>query len=647
MKILFRILFFILPVMGYATDFQPYEWEKDRARITLTPAEQALPEIILKSHTQYDYVLAKDEFWMYTTVHKIILVNNTEAVQKHNRIFISMRSTVDLVDVKARSISKSGKIVLFDKSNLKEVKDEESGSAYRIFAIEGIELGSEVEYYYIRKMEASLFDRTFIQNDVQIKNSSFVLSCPAHLKYDFKSYYGYPEVKTESKDGKNIYSASMADVPGLKDEPFSYAGSNRKRIEFKLSYNTARSQARLYSWDDAAKAFYKMLTTLSKDDEKAVDKFLKTLGDKSSATLPERITNIEQKIKSSIQINKESGDESLKKIESILKFKVASRDGITRLFIAIYDKLGIANQIVVTCSREEVKFDPTFDSWSYLDDYLLYFPASKGFIAPYAIETRYPLVPAIYTAHKGLFIEPFAVGEVKSGLGSINEIPAADYKSNADNLDIDVAFDEGLANNQIRIKREFSGYNASFIVPYYDLMTQEQRLNMVEELTKQTAPDTDIKTWTAQPAENRNDKFIIDVDFKSAHFLEKAGPRVLFKVGALIGPQTEMYRDDKRVLEIENSFNRGYDRIIKVNLPAGYIVKNADDLKINVVYIDKDETPFLFQSDYTIEGNTLRIVIAEYYKTIYAPLERYEDYRKVINAAADFNKVTLVLEKKK
>jgi hypothetical protein len=57
--------------------------------------------------------------------------------------------------------------------------------------------------------------------------------------------------------------------------------------------------------------------------------------------------------------------------------------------------------------------------------------------------------------------------------------------------------------------------------------------------------------------------------------------------------------------------------------------------------------PFSFVSNYTLEGQTLTVTINEYYKQLYAPLERYEDYRKVVNAAADFNKVTLVLEKKK
>ena len=58
-------------------------------------------------------------------------------------------------------------------------------------------------------------------------------------------------------------------------------------------------------------------------------------------------------------------------------------------------------------------------------------------------------------------------------------------------------------------------------------------------------------------------------------------------------------------------------------------------------------SPFLFQSDYTIKDNILEISIKEYYKEIFAPLARYEDFRKVINASADFNKVTLVLEKGK
>jgi hypothetical protein len=46
-----------------------------------------------------------------------------------------------------------------------------------------------------------------------------------------------------------------------------------------------------------------------------------------------------------------------------------------------------------------------------------------------------------------------------------------------------------------------------------------------------------------------------------------------------------------------------------------------------------------------LKEDILEVHIEEYYKEIYAPTSRYEDFRRVVNAAADFNKITLVLEK--
>lgn len=639
-------LLFVFSV--FAADVKPYEWEKTRNRYTLTEEEAKLAELILKQHTQYEYVHENDLFIMYATVHRIVVVNNDEAVQKHNRIVISMNSTLELVDLKARAITKDGKVIDFDKNNLKELKEEESGNAYRIFAIEGIELGSEVEYFFTRKMYASIYNRIFLQYDVPVRNSSFYLSCPGHLKFDFKTYEGYPPVKEiESKEQK-VYQTEMNNVPALKREAFSFYDANRKRMEFKLAYNTARSQARLYTWDDAAKRFYSVFYEISKDDQKAVDKFVKSLNDNPSKSTQERIRNIEQKIKTSIRVDKENSDASVRKIQSIVKYKIASAEGMTRLMLAVFGKLGISAEPVITCSREIVRFDGSFDCWTYLDEYVIYFPDVKTFLAPAVFEVRYPLIPSDWTAQQALFIEPFVVGEVKSALSSIAEIPAPEYTLSHDNLDIDVVFNADLSTTLIKQKRDLTGYNSQYLTPYYDLMTEDQRKKLIEEFIHQTAPDAVVKSWKVQLATNKQtDNFLIDADFESTHFLERAGPRILFKAGELIGPQTELYRDEERVNGIENEFNRGYDRKIIIHIPEGYTIKNPEDLKINIVYKSNENEPFLFQSDYSLNGNVLEVTVKEYYKEIYAPVERYEDFRKVINAAADFNKVTLVLEKVK
>lgn len=624
-----------------------YEWEKDRQRAELTDADRALSEIVLKQHVQYNYVFENDKLVMYMTTHLIVWVNNNEAIEKNNKIYISMNNTIELTKLRARAINRNGKTVYFDINNIKEIKDEERGNAYRIFAVEGIELDSEVEYFYTKKMSPDIYARVYTQFNCPIKTSSFLLTCPGNLKFDFRSYAGYSNVtQNVNKKEINEYSVSVQNIPALKEEQFSYFDANRQRIEFKLAYNTARSQARLYTWEEAAKTFYEVLTEKSKSDEKALDKFVKTLDDDPSKQLAERIKNIEKKIKTGIQIETDQYGAQLSQLESILKNKVASSRGITRLFFMTYEKLGIKVYPVVTCSREKKRFDGTFDTWSYLDEFLLYFPDTDKFLSPASFDARYPLIPPEFTSQQGLFVEPFHVGSVKSALSSVQTIPPSDYSLNNDDLRIEVSFAEDLSANKISQIRDFGGYNALQFMNYYELMTQEQRLEMVEDLTKQTAAEASIKTWKCtQNTKEETYTFTIDVTYESSHFLEKAGNRILFKAGELIGPQTELYRDDKRTCGVENRYNRGYHRKIKVNIPEGYKVKNPDDLKIDVTYKDGEQVPFLFQSDYVIENQTLVISILEFYKEIYAPVERYEDFRKVINAAADFNKITLVLER--
>jgi hypothetical protein len=54
-----------------------------------------------------------------------------------------------------------------------------------------------------------------------------------------------------------------------------------------------------------------------------------------------------------------------------------------------------------------------------------------------------------------------------------------------------------------------------------------------------------------------------------------------------------------------------------------------------------------FSSEYKLEGNRLKVHVMEQYRRVTYPLSEYEDFKKVINASADFNKIVLVLEKNK
>ena len=53
-----------------------------------------------------------------------------------------------------------------------------------------------------------------------------------------------------------------------------------------------------------------------------------------------------------------------------------------------------------------------------------------------------------------------------------------------------------------------------------------------------------------------------------------------------------------------------------------------------------------FVSTHKQVGNMVEIEVTESYKRLKYPLTEFENFVKVINAAADFNKVIMVLEKK-
>ena len=140
--------------------------------------------------------------------------------------------------------------------------------------------------------------------------------------------------------------------------------------------------------------------------------------------------------------------------------------------------------------------------------------------------------------------------------------------------------------------------------------------------------------------------FIFHSKIKSTEFVEKAGNKFLLKIGFAIGPQVEMYQEKPRQQPISLEYPHYEERTIDFVIPNGYTIKNADDLKIEQTFKDNGELTMGFVSGYKINGNVLSVHIMEEYRRTSYPLSQFEEFKKIINASSDFNKVILVLEKK-
>jgi hypothetical protein len=195
-----------------------------------------------------------------------------------------------------------------------------------------------------------------------------------------------------------------------------------------------------------------------------------------------------------------------------------------------------------------------------------------------------------------------------------------------------------------------TGYNATFIQPIFQLVPETETKSVISELLYLSGKDVDLYDFKLQNASLDSfylKPFIIQGQANtSSSFYDRAGSRYLFKIGEIIGEQVEMYQEEERKLPVENEYNRNYVRNISFEIPDGYIIRNLDDLVIDLSYKDENGQETMgFQSQYELNGDTVTVKINEFYKKLELPIDKFEEFRDIINAAADFNKKVLIFEK--
>ncbi len=418
-----------------------------------------------------------------------------------------------------------------------------------------------------------------------------------------------------------------------------------------LLYNLNKGETvRLYTWKEYAKKAYGFYTTRTPKDEKALDAFVLKISQQQDNTDAQKIFAIEDYVKNNISIDKDAIGESAGNIESIIKNKTANVDGASRLFAGIFDKLGINYEIVFPGTRTGYTIDEELENWNRANSIIFYFPSTGKFMSPSSIELRYPYIPYEFTETRGLFLKGTVIGDYKTAIGTFRNIPIEPFDQHAHNLDADVHFSEELDTAIIQLNQIFRGYGAAGYRPIYHFLTPDKQEEANREIIKAFLGSDDISNIKVENASFLyyldNKPLIISGEVKSADLLERAGNKILFKVGAVIGPQEQMYQEKPRQLPAELPYPHMLNRKIVVHIPDGYKVKNADDINMNVVHKENDIVTMGFVSSYTQNDNTLTITINETYHEIKYPLSQFEEFKKVINASADFNKVVLVLEKK-
>ncbi len=235
-----------------------------------------------------------------------------------------------------------------------------------------------------------------------------------------------------------------------------------------------------------------------------------------------------------------------------------------------------------------------------------------------------------------------------TGIGKIKFIDAVKYDKNFSNHFVKVHFAGEITNPSIEAEIQMGGYYAAYLQPYYSYLSPEDQKKLTDQLLNQFLEDTEIKNLKVENGEREYlgvNPFIIKTTLIGNDLVESAGNNYIFKIGELIGKQVEMYQESQRKMEVENNYNRLYERVITVDIPKGYKISNMKNLNMDISYPAIGDKSLSFVSSYTLDQDKLIVNIKEYYAQMTIPVKEYENFRKVVNAAADFNKISIILEK--
>ena len=592
-----------------------------------------------------------DKLVEYFLEHEAYILNSDEKIEDFNKIYIPMNSSSSqLVEMKARVIQKNGDIIVLDKSKVLTSKDEQTNREYKYYAFEGIEKGSTIEYYYLLKKSPSYSGtKLTVQTGNTKYNFSFELYSPNNLVFKFKSYNKLPEVELDTNASEYYHwQLSMDKIDKLEEESESAYNADKMYFVYKLDKNTYSRNYDISSYSTIANNLYTFYyTEKTKSQKKELQKLIKASNCKIARDKASLIRALEDYIKLTFYVVDFENDE-LRDVSKVITNKIASHQGIVNLYISLLNELEIEHQVVLTCDRFNTKFDKDFESGNFLTDYLIYFPEIKSFLSPTDIGSRLGYPPYELTNNYGMFVKEVNINNIKAAVAKINFIPPVDYKKSYDEMKVDITIDENdIYKSMVNFERSTGGYYAINIQPYMNLFKEENKKELIDEFVKFIDEDVVIlekKVFNDDAKYFGIEPFKVVSKFELSPFIENAGDNIILKVGNLIGPQVEMYQEKKRVLPIENQFKRNYHRVINITIPEKYKIKNPDDLNIHNEYVKDDKPLLYFKSSYTLKDNVLSITVDEYYDMIEIEPELYDTYRKIINSAADFNKISLILE---
>ena len=632
-------LLIVLSVNSFSQSYLNINW--DDKTVDLETSDHDLQGIFSNHYVEYFNSKFSDEVYIYETHHMKTKINKITD-DSNNDIFISKINVSEIVDVKSKIINDDTTATYGFEEMKKMINKSTSTENYNYYKIPGIKEKDVVEVIYTVKRDFNFNGNKIIEESYPILSSKFIL-----IENDFKSnikiYNSFNSFVDDTLiDGKKSKIINFKNLDATSNEQYSTPIANKIKVSYQC-YENREDVLQTEYWNNLVQNLRELFFP-SSINPIAIDLFNEI--QKNNISINENEISISNKIDEYIKNNfiiSDDDDPNLNEISYIFDNKISNDFSIIQVYTNLLKAAKVDYEVAISCNRYFLKFDPELFDPNQLREFVIYLPKSEKYISPNRIEYRVSEAPDDLLGNYGVFID-------KNLDYYFSEITQSDKNFSEIKKKIEIYIPKNLKKLKIKENRSFSGYWAIMNRNYVSLSENEETDFLIDYFTINGLNNKNVTNYTIKNFDISNNSYNtplrINSTITTTELVEEVDGLVYLKVGKVIGLQSNLFDDIKRINEIEINFPNSYEYQIEVEIPKGYRVSDYSELNKVKEFISVDGSiSAKFNSNATLNNNKINIVIKEFYKNLRYDKGRYQEFRAVINAAAKFYESSVTLEK--
>ena len=636
--LLLRFLLIFVCVNSFSQSYLNINWDNKIG--DLKTSDHDLQGIFSNHYVEYFNSKFSDEVYIYETHHMKTKINKITD-DSNNEIFISKINVSEIVDVKSKIINDDTTATYGFEEMKKMINKSTSSENYNYYKIPGVKEQDIVEVIYTVKRDFNFNGNKIIEESYPILSSKFIL-IENNFKSNIKIYNSFNSfVEDTLIDGKKSKLINFKNLDATSNEQYSTPIANKIKVSYQC-YENREDVSQTEYWNNLVQNLRELFFP-SSINPIAIDLFNEI--QKNNISIPENEISISNKIDEYIKNNfiiSDDDDPNLNEISYIFDNKISNDFSIIQVYTNLLKAAKVDYEVAISCNRYFLKFDPELFDPNQLREFVIYLPNSEKYISPNRIEYRVSEAPDDLLGNYGVFID-------KNLDYYFSEITQSDKNFSEIKKKIEISIPKNLKKLKIKENRSFSGYWAIMNRNYVSLSENEETDFLIDYFTISGLNNKKVTNYNIKNFNNSNNSFNTPLKINSTitttELIEEVDGLVYLKVGKVIGLQSNLFDDKKRINEIEINFPNSYEYEIDIEIPNGYRVSDYSELNKSKEFISVDGSiSAKFDSKVTLNNNKIYIVIEEFYKNLRYDKGRYQEFREVINAAAKFYESSLTLE---